>query len=447
MAIPTDVDEPGRRPDPDSVTGGDRADSRPIPPDGSADPVAARRAADPRPPFAGWARRHRWCLDALVVYLVIRAIGILTLARFADLRDTTLGKALTVWDGQWMLAIATHGYDGVPASLTDARGVHTSDTAYAFFPGYPYLVGWLAKLPGLTPFGAALTLNLVLGCIAAVGAARLGTVCARLMSRRSPVGPAPECATGLFLVVLFAATPMSIVLNMAYTEAMFCALATWALIGILERRWLLAGIMAGLCGLCRPTAAVLIGVVIVAAIVFLWTSRNSADVTPAARVRAAAAVVISPLGYLAYLGVVWAHTGSPTGWFRIQTEGWDTEFDWGVAAFNFVNEQLVHSAEVATTATSWIVLSTLVMLGVAVWARLPWPVLLFGSLLVAQIVLSSGLMMSRPRLLLPAFVLLIPLAMALARTRPVVAGLIVVPIVIGSSWFGAHMLTVFPHAV
>ncbi len=56
-------------------------------------------------------------------------------------------------------------------------------------------------------------------------------------------------------------------------------------------------------------------------------------------------------------------------------------------------------------------------------------------------------MMSRPRLLLPAFVLLIPLAMALARTRPVVAGLIVVPIVIGSSWFGAHMLTVFPHAV
>nr|MDG6783906.1 hypothetical protein [Gordonia rubripertincta] len=181
-----------------------------------------RRPPDPGPPFADWVRRYRWCLDALVVYLVIRAIGILTLARFADLRDITLSKALTVWDGQWMLAIATHGYDGVPASLTDARGIHTADTAYAFFPGYPYLVGFLAKLPGVTPFGAALTLNLVLGCIAAVGAARLGMVCARLMSRRSPIGPAPERATGLFLVVLFAATPMSIVLNMAYTEAMFC---------------------------------------------------------------------------------------------------------------------------------------------------------------------------------------------------------------------------------
>ncbi|GAC00358.1 hypothetical protein GONAM_15_00650 [Gordonia namibiensis NBRC 108229] len=442
MATPTDVDDPGR-PDPDPGTGG-VDDGRPISSGGS---TPARRSADPRPPFADWVRRHRWCIDALVVYLVIRAIGILTLARFADLRDTTLGKALTVWDGQWMLAIATHGYDGVPASLTDARGIHTSDTAFAFFPGYPYLVGLLAKLPGVTPFGAALTLNLVLGCIAAVGAARLGMACARLMSSHSPIGPAPERATGLFLVVLFAATPMSIVLNMAYTEAMFCALATWALIGILEKRWLLAGVMAGLCGFCRPTAAVIIGVVVLASIVFLWTGRHSSAVTGTDRARAAAAIVLSPLGYLTYLGVVWAHTGSPTGWFRIQTEGWDTEFDWGVAAFNFVNEQLVNSAEVAPTATSWIVLSTLVMLAVAVWARLPWPVLLFGSLLVAQIVLSSGLMMSRPRLLLPAFVLLIPLAMALARARPVVAGLVIVPIVVGSSWFGAHMLTVFPHAM
>ncbi|MFC9981688.1 mannosyltransferase family protein [Gordonia sp. NPDC127522] len=391
-------------------------------------------------------RGHRWWLDALLVFLVIRAIGILVLARFADLRGTTLGDSLAVWDGQWMIAIATHGYDGVPYTLTDARGLHTVDTAYAFFPGYPYLVGLIAKLPGLSPFGAAITVNLVLGCVAAVGAARLGMVCARLMARRSPIGPAPERGTGLFLVVLFAATPMSIVLNMAYTEALFCALAVWALVGVLEKRWLLAGIVAALCGLCRPTAAVLIGVVMLAALVFLWQARGTA-VPRAARVRAIVALVISPLGYLAYLCVVWTHTGSPTGWFRIQTEGWDTQFDWGVAAFEFINEVLVHSAEVAPVATSWIVLSTLVMLGVAVWSRVPWPVLLYGSLLVAQIVLSSGLMMSRPRLLLPAFVLLIPLAMALARMRPVVAGLIVVPIVVGSSWFGAHMLTVFPHAM
>ncbi|MEO9329605.1 hypothetical protein [Gordonia aurantiaca] len=442
MATRTDVDDAGRRDDPDRR----RAEHR----DGTTGTSSATAPDRPgaTPPFTDRIRRHRWWIDALAVYLVVRAIGILTLARFADLRDTTLGHALTVWDGQWMLAIATHGYGGVPATLTDARGIHTSDTAYAFFPGYPYLVGFLAKLPGVTPFGAALTLNLVLGCVAAVGAARLGMVCARMMADRSPIGRAPERTTGLFLVVLFAATPMSIVLNMAYTEAMFCALATWALVGILERRWLLAGVMAALCGLCRPTAAVIIGVVVLAAAVFLWKTRGDNDsANTATRVRALVAIIVSPAGYLAYLGVVWAHTGSPTGWFRIQTEGWDTEFDWGVAAFNFVNEQLVNASDVAPVATSWIVLSTLLMLCVGVWARLPWPVLLFGSLLVAQIVLSSGLMMSRPRLLLPAFVLLIPLAMALARMRRVTAALVVVPIVVGSSWFGAHMLTVFPHAM
>lgn len=436
MATRTDVDDAGRREDPDRQ---ERGDHRPG--------ESAAESATTTPPHAERLRRHRWWLDALAVYLVIRAVGILVLARFADLRHTTLGDALTKWDGQWMLSIATHGYGGVPVTLTDARGIHTSDTAYAFFPGYPYLVGLIARLPGVTPFGAALSLNLVLGCVAAVGAARLGMVCARLMAGRSPIGRAPERATGLFLAALFAATPMSIVLNMAYTEAMFCALATWALVGILERRWLLAGIMAGLCGLCRPTAAVIIGVVILAAAVYLWQARGSGDATRADRLRAVAAIVISPMGYLAYLGVVWAHTGSPTGWFRIQTEGWDTEFDWGVAAFNFVNDQLVNASDVPPVATSWIVLSTVAMVGVAVWSRVPWPVLLFGSLLVAQIVLSSGLMMSRPRLLLPAFVLLIPLAMALARMRRVTAALIVVPIVIGSSWFGAHMLTVFPHAM
>ncbi|MFW0793574.1 glycosyltransferase 87 family protein [Gordonia sp. CPCC 205515] len=372
----------------------------------------------------------------MLVFLAIRAVGILLLARFAQLRETALGDALWLWDGKWMVAIAQYGYADVPYSQTDARGLHTVDTAYAFFPGYPYLVGAVAKLPLITPFGAALAVNLILGCIAAVGAARLGRVCARMMAESSPIGRANPRRTGLFLVALFAATPMSIVLNMAYTEALFCALAVWALVGVLEHRWLLAGLCTMLAGASRPTAVVLIGVVMLAA---LLARRDGW--------RAWAAVVLSPLGYLGYLAVVWAHTGSPTGWFRIQTEGWGTEFDWGRSTYTFVNETLVHSGEVAPVATAWIILSTLVMLGVAAWSRLPWPVLLYGALVVASIVLSSGLMMSRARLLLPAFVLLVPVAMVLARWRPQVAVAAMVPVVLGSAWFGAHMLTVYPHAM
>ncbi|WAC58065.1 hypothetical protein OVA31_09250 [Gordonia sp. SL306] len=383
----------------------------------------------PHTPLRTW-------LQPILLFLAIRGIGILVLARFAQLRDTTLGDALWLWDGKWMVAIAEYGYADVPFTQTDARGLHTPDTAYAFFPGYPMLVGAVAKLPLITPYGAAITVNLVLGCIAAVGAARLGALCARAMADKSPIGAVDPRRTGLFLVALFAATPMSVVLNMAYTEALFCALAVWALIGILERNWLLAGICACLAGASRPTAMVLIGVVMLAA---LLARRDGW--------RAWAAVVISPLGYLGYLAVVWAHTGSPTGWFTIQTVGWGTEFDWGRATFDFVNDALVHAGEVAPVASAWIILSTMAMLVIAAWSRLPWPVLLYGALVIASIVLSSGLMMSRARLLLPAFVLLVPVAMVLARWRPAVGIATMVPIVIGSAWFGAHMLTVYPHAM
>ncbi|MGC4961075.1 hypothetical protein [Gordonia sp. DT101] len=424
MATGTDVGTtPAGRREPDDRRSGPRSGRQ------RTDDRPSRLRPRPQAPVRTW-------LQPILLFLAIRGVGILVLARFAQLRDTTLGDALWLWDGKWMVAIAEYGYTDVPFTQTDARGLHTPDTAYAFFPGYPMLVGAVAKLPLITPYGAAITVNLVLGCIAAVGAARLGALCARAMADKSPIGAANPRRTGLFLVALFAATPMSVVLNMAYTEALFCALAVWALIGILERNWLLAGICACLAGASRPTAMVLIGVVMLAA---LLARRDGW--------RAWTAVVISPLGYLGYLAVVWAHTGSPTGWFTIQTVGWGTEFDWGRATFNFVNDALVHAGEVAPVASAFIILSTMAMLVIAAWSRLPWPVLLYGALVIASIVLSSGLMMSRARLLLPAFVLLVPVAMVLARWRPAVGIATMVPIVIGSAWFGAHMLTVYPHAM
>lgn len=409
---------------------------------------ASAASALPTPEWRSW-------LAPIGIFLLIRAVGILVLARFDALRGSSLRESLSAWDGKWMLAIAEHGYDGVPVELTDARGYHTADTAFAFFPGYPYAVGTLAHLPFLSPFGAAVLLNLVLGCVAAVGTARLGVLCVERMAGRTPMlaaldhtdaGNSYARRVGLYLVAIFAATPMSVVLNMAYTETLFCALSIWALVGVLQRRWVLAGLCACLVGTVRPTAVVVIGVVMLAALMDLFgqSGRSGSGWAPA---RAWFAVVLSPLGYLGYLAVVWAQTGSPTGWFTIQTQGWDTRFDWGVAAFTFVNDQLVNSGEVAPVATSWIIVATLVMVVVALWARLPWPVLTYGVLVTASIVASSGLMMSRPRLLLPAFVLLLPLAIVLARARPAIGVAVMVPIVLASSWFGAHMLTVYPHAM
>ena len=72
-------------------------------------------------------------------------------------------------DGVWMLAIAGRGYDGVPLTLVDAFGRHTSDTAYAFFPELPATVAVTSLLTGGDLVTAALLVSAVAGVVAAYG--------------------------------------------------------------------------------------------------------------------------------------------------------------------------------------------------------------------------------------------------------------------------------------
>lgn len=368
---------------------------------------------------------------AVPAYLVVRGIGVAVLAVFGAVHGRPIGSLLSKWDGEWMLAIAEYGYRGVPETLTDAQGIHSDVTAYAFFPGFPGIVRAVSALPGISTFGAAVAVNVVAGMIAAAGIARLGM----LAVQRMPGAYDPQRA-GLILVILFAAGPMSVVLNMTYTEALFCALAAWALVGVLEHRWLLAGSAALLIGLVRPTGVAVIAVVMVTAAL---AHRDGP--------RAWAAVVLAPLGYLGYLWYVAAQTGSVTGWFTVQSQGWDTQLDYGAAAWRFVTDSLTSAQDFASIATTLVILATLGLLVWSLAARVPWPVLTYGALVTASILLSSGLMMSRARLLLPAFVLLIPVAALLSRQRTAVAASVLVPVVLVSAWFGAYMLTVFQFAI
>ena len=378
----------------------------------------------------------RWnpAATAVAVYLGVRLVGVLVLAWFGAIHDLSLDDLLSRWDGVWMLDIADYGYDGVPETGTDAQGVHTDTTAYAFFPGYPILVGLFAKLPLVSPFGAGIALNVVIGAVAAVGVARLGADCAKRV--RPDTADITARNTGLILVVLFAAAPMGVVLSMTYTEALFCALAVWALVGVLEERWLLAGLSAFAIGLVRPTGIAVIVVVMIAAMI---THRDGT--------RAWIAGIIAPLGYIGYLCVVWAKTGSPSGWFRIQTEGWNTSFDGGKAVASFLYDTLTGSLDAVSVLTALVIIASLVLL---VWSfadRLPWPVLAYATLVIASVLLSSGLMPSRPRLMLPAFVIALPIAIRLARSSQTAAISTAVGATLASAWLGAYMLTVFDFAI
>ncbi len=405
----------------------------------------ADQVDQPEPPTAPPADRRRWTLFRLpearsrtvrrlvtvlgpgLVYLAVRELGLLALGWMAAANGTSMSRALTSWDGQWYLGIAAGGYGGVPSGLTDAFGRRTPDTALAFFPGYPVLVRGLAALPGVDLVAAAFTVSLVCGVFAAYGVARLGR------------GIGGRQAVGLIFVALFAASPMAIVLSMAYSEALFCALAVWALVGVVERKWLLAGLCALGTGLVRPTAAALVVTVAAAAIVTIVRRRDG--------IRPWVGLVLAPAGLLGYLGYVAHRTGSPAGWFTLQREGWNSTFDGGVATVKFGAQVLSDGRSVLEVVTVAVLVAALALVVISLRQRLPWPVVVYGTLVLVMDVCANGLMNSKARLLLPAFTLLLPIAVALGRRRPGTTVTVLVAVAVASAWFGAYALVGWQYAI
>lgn len=385
-------------------------------------------AASPRRRAARWR-----ALAPAATFLGVRVAGVGVLALLCVFNNYGLLDRLTAWDGQWYLRIAAGGYS--LGFFDDAHGQPNQYTPRAFFPGYPLATRALSRVSGLNLTAAALLVSTGCGLAAAYGLARLG----RLVRNGSP-------RAGTILVALVAAAPMGIALSMAYSEAMFCALAAWGLVGVLERRWWVAGGCTALAGLVRSTALALVVAVALAALVVAIRRRDA---------RPLAAVVLAPTGLLGYLW--W--TGQQVRphadllaqlwtWPDLEWQGWLTRFDGGAQTIEFVWQVLIGHEGTMSVLTVGVILGAVVLFAVGVRARLEWPLVVYGAVVLVMTLGSSGLMHSKPRLLLPAAViLLIPPAVELARRRVST----VVPLLIGlalvGGWFGAYALTVWKYAV
>ncbi|WP_447005202.1 hypothetical protein ACRAKI_01220 [Saccharothrix isguenensis] len=391
-----------------------------------AHPGDASRARGGMARFAG--HRVTTALAPAVLFLVVRELGLLVLQLMAARWDKDVTGVLTSWDGQWFLGIAEGGYADVPAGLVDAFGRRSPETPLAFFPGYPTLVRWVDGLPGVPVVGAAFAVSLVSGVVCAYGLARLGS---RVLggSRRA----------GLVLVVLFAASPMAVVLSMTYSEATFCALAVWSLVGVVERRWLVAGVCCAAAGLVRPTAAALVLAVCAAAAWAAWQRRDGW--------RPWVGGLVAPLGLVGYLAYVAVLTGRWDGWFAVQQIGWDSRFDGGAATWKFALLILGEPRSVLELATVWLLVVALALVVVGIRHKLEWPLIVYGAGVLAMDLGSNGLMNSKARLLVPAFTLLLPVALALARRRTGTVVAVLVGVSVFSAWFGAYAITAWQFAI
>lgn len=369
-------------------------------------------------------------LQALSLYVAAQSLALVTLALLSAWHDTDMLGHLTSWDGRWYLAIAEHGYDGVPeGEHADATGDFTPGiTPLGFFPLYPTVVSLAAGMPGIGYHAAALVVSAAAGLIAACGITRL----ALRVDGRRPVA--------LTLVALWAGAPMAIVFSMAYTEALFIALAVWSLVGVLERRWALAAACCAFAGWARPTASVLIVVVVLAALIAVWHNRD--------RWEAAICAICAPVGLLTYWGHVALVTGRLDGWMWIEQTGWNTGFDAGAAKLEFVARTLAEGSSVMEVVAVLTLLGGIVLLTHLIRQRVPWPLAAYAGGVLLLIATSSTLPMGTARFVLPAMcVLLLPLARHLAARRPMAMLTGIGAWVLLGSWYSAYALAAWPFAI
>ena len=100
-----------------------------------------------------------------------------------------------------------------------------------------------------------------------------------------------------------------------------------------------------------------------------------------------------------------------------------------------------------TWGISLVILAAPVLL-VVTWGKVQPVAWWFSAVLMANVLLSSGIQHSRPRLLLPAAVLFIPWVVRAVTGRTPRAGWTgIAAWVLWSAWFSAYMLVVFEWAI
>jgi hypothetical protein len=406
-------------------------------------PVSLRRAA-----------------PALLGYAAVRALGLLVLAVWSATRGKSAYTLLTArWDALWYTRVAELGY-GYEVRLPNGD-VHSD---LAFFPLLPWLERLLHAATPLSYAGAGFTVSLLASLAAAWG---IFAVADHVYGDRR---------AGVCAVLVWAVLPVGIVQSMAYSESLFTALAAWSLYAVLTGRWVTAGAYASLSGLTRPVGLAVVAAVWAAGLASFLRDRKSAaghsfghtrstagevgahsheraprwaaeaasrrehpadGAHPGAR---ALGMLLAPLGTAGYVLWVGHRTGGgPFGYLDVQA-GWRNGFDGGRAFARFVAEKFTSFPSALAGLGLTVGVALLLWLYITcVRQRQPLALLVYAGAVLALALCASSYFGSKPRLLLPAFPLLFPLALALARLRtsratPVAAGVALASAVYAAWW-------------
>ncbi len=341
---------------------------------------------------SGAARTGRWLLRPVAAYLVSRLVVLAAVAYGVWSRnDPSVLRALAEWDGSWYLSAAVQGYP----SATPVLNGEAVNSNLAFFPLYPAAVRGVSTIAGISPLLASVVVAFLGGLTA--------SVLLWLLVRRLCDQQVADRA-----VLLFCFFPGSVVFSMAYSESLMLTMAMACLLALLDRRWMTAGVAGALATASRPNALAVCACCLYQAALAVWKDRDW---------RALIAPVLAPAGFVGFMLFLWARTGDPLVWFRVQREGWNERFDWGRRTL----EEVVIVARDPASASNTMTLQVLGLMFVLIalyflWRWRPPAVIVIYTIGVLGLCLGSWTLGARPRFVLTAFPLIVAVARA-ARGR------------------------------
>jgi len=231
-------------------------------------------------------------LRVLAAYALCRAFSVVLITAVSGHQapvswtgpDPDYFSMTVLWDGFWYRQIAEIGYP--PTLPIDAATGAVQENAWAFYPAFPMLARLLMGITGLGFPVAGSTLALLLG---------FGAAAVMGLLLRDRVGP----RVALAAVAVYAASPVSPSLQIAYTESLAILLLCAFLWAIGRERWILTAGLALLIGLSRAMALPL-AVVALVAVVLRWRRRTQTPITAREGLSALAA-----LGSCGVAGLLW----------------------------------------------------------------------------------------------------------------------------------------------
>ena len=326
----------------------------------------------------------------LAVCVASRMLCLLALYLRAHQLGLPLGTLVTKFDGAYYQIIATSGY---PHVLPVNHG-QVIKNPVAFFPLFPLLVKAVMWATGLGFASAAVLFNTIAAGIAAL-------LIAKVVKQHS------DERTANITAMLWLVWPIAFVLTLAYSEALFVAVAAGCLLSLFRKHWIAAGVLAALASAARPNGLILALCCAVAAVMAFKQDR---------KLQPFIAPFIAPIGTLAYFAWLWNRTGRATAWSTTESQGWQVYFDGGIHNAEKIGSYL-HQGRADGLG---VVLFTVVLavLLVMLYVDKAHPILLvYATSIFVFAVTTRNDLSSVPRFLYSAFPLMMPIASRLRNVR------------------------------